>query len=81
MAREYLKTQIADLRLSEPALTYREIAARLGCAYGTVSGTCSTLGLTTGSATNGRNFSEILRLGYAARRAGLTKQQIEAMKQ
>lgn len=78
MAKDSWKQKIVALRLAEPDLTYQEIADRLGCKYGTVSGTCHDVGLASGHRAGGQ-FSETLKLGYAAKRAGLTVQQIEGM--
>lgn len=78
MAKNSWKEKIIALRLAEPGMTYQEIADRLGCKYGTVSGTCHKVDLQCGRKAP-ENFSETLKLGYAARRAGLTVQQIEGM--
>jgi hypothetical protein len=78
MAREMWKAKIVALRVSEPDLTYQQIADRLGCRYGTVSGACHRLGLKWGRHKS-RDFGSVLKLGYAAKRVGLTLKQIEEM--
>jgi hypothetical protein len=70
------KEQIIALRQSDPDLKYKEIAARLGCAENTVAQVCSQTGLRAGY-RRAEDFSSVLKLGYAAKRVGLTLQQIE----
>lgn len=78
MAKTTYKEQIVALRLAEPDLTYREIADRIGCHYGTVSQVCFMGGMQSGP-RGPASFGDVLKLGYAARRAGLTLDQIEGM--
>jgi hypothetical protein len=72
------KQQIIAIRKAEPALSYHEIAARIGCRYNTVSKVCSETGLGVGRPPR-VYFGEVIKLGWAAKRARLTVQQIEAM--
>lgn len=76
MARKIYKNDIIALRKSDPDLSYREIADRLGCSIRTVWTTCSYTGLHKGRP---KVFRNVIALGWAAQRAGLTVQQIEAM--
>jgi transposase len=48
MARESFKSRIVKLRLEQPNLSYRQVAAIIGCSKHSVSRTCFDTGLQSG---------------------------------
>jgi hypothetical protein len=76
MARKIYKDKILSLRLNEPDLSYQEIADRIGCKINAVYSACHTADLKIGRP---KVFRDVIKLGWAAQRAGLTLQQIESM--
>lgn len=75
MARKIYKHKIVAIRQTEPDVTYQEIADRLGCSIATVWNTCYLTDTKRGHVAS----RDIMKLGWAAKRAGLTVQQIEGM--
>lgn len=75
MRRKTIRQQIIELRRSEPDLVFRQIADRLSCRHGYVQRVCSETKM-------GKkiDLANVLRLGYAADRAGLTVEQINAVR-
>ncbi len=76
MPRKIYKDKIVSLRLDEPDLSYQEIAARVGCSVATVYSACNVSGTQKGRP---KIFREVIKLGWAAQRAGLTVQQLQEM--